>query len=144
MADHVALIRRAVDAVVARDIEGYQACLHDDFTIELPYAGSQGVTTKAGLVKLIGFLLHTFAEISFSIDRVHELADPNGLIIEYSSEARAFVGDIRYANRYVGIFEFRDGLISRWVEYANPVPFTEAMAALQAAAGGNAPRNNLE
>ena len=135
---NTAIIERALTAVANRDLTAYEACLHDDLVLELPYGAGQGPTTtdRAGLLGLIGLILSTFSSIHFHIDRAYELAAPDGLIIEYSSDMRA--GDVSYANRYVGIFEFRDGKIARWVEYADPAPFAKAFAAIKAAASHRA------
>jgi ketosteroid isomerase-like protein len=123
------LIRSALDAVERADVDGFMACLHDELVLEIPYTDG-APTDKAGLGGLIRFLLKTFATLRFELDTVYPVADSEQLVIEYHSDFAAKVDGVRYANRYVGIFDFRDGLISRWVEYANPVPFERVMEAI--------------
>ncbi|MCA1846364.1 MAG: nuclear transport factor 2 family protein [Actinobacteria bacterium] len=124
-----ALVRSALEAIEQGDLEAFLACLDDDLVLEIPYTDG-APTDKQGLAGLIGYLLKTFATRTFGVDAVHPVAGADQLVIEYHSDFAAHVDGIRYTNRYVGIFDFRDGLISRWVEYANPVPFNEVMEAI--------------
>ena len=133
----VGVVRRALDAAEAGDGEAYLACLADDVVVEVPYAAAESGTRldKAGIAGLMtGLIFKTFATRSFIIDRAMATADGATLAIEYHSEMRSRVGDVAYNNRYVGVFEFRDGLITLWREYANPLTFEAAMAAIKGAA----------
>jgi hypothetical protein len=38
--------------------------------------------------------------------------------------------EVRYANEYLGLFQFRDGLITSWREYDNPLVSSAATAGL--------------
>ena len=129
----VAVVRRALDASEAGDGEAYLACLADDVVIDLPYANAEGGQRldKAGITHLMGFVFKTFPTRSFAIDSAYTTPDGAALAIEYRSEMRSGVGDVEYNNRYVGVFEFRDGLITLWREYANPLIFEAAMADLR-------------
>lgn len=132
----VAVVRRALDAAEVGDAEAYLACLADDVVVELPYATAEGGPRldKAGIGGMMtGVIFKRFATRSFTIDRAFTTADGTTLAIEYHSQMRSRVGDVAYNNRYVGVFEFRDGLISVWREYANPLTFEAAMAAIKAA-----------
>ncbi|HVW34284.1 MAG TPA: nuclear transport factor 2 family protein [Acidimicrobiia bacterium] len=135
--EQVAVVRRALDAGEAGDADAYLACLADDVVLELPYASAEGGTRldKAGIARMVtGVVFRNFATRSFSIDRVFGTDDGTALAIEYGSELVSRVGDGHYENRYVGVFEFRAGLITRWREYANPLTFAAAMAAVKKAA----------
>lgn len=131
--DQLAVIRRALDAVEAGDVDGYLACLADDVVVDLPYAESGIKLDKAGIGRMIGFLVKTFATRSFGIEQVYVADDGPSLAIEYHSLMRSRIGDVDYANCYVGVFEFRDGLVTLWREYANPVAFDRAMEAIKMA-----------
>jgi ketosteroid isomerase-like protein len=129
---HLALVREAIDAIAAGDLDAVLGCLADDVVFEFPYAAGSQVLDRAGVRDVMAFVIRTFPTRRFQVDGVFELADPDGLIVEYSSEFATAGGDVHYANRYVAIFQFRDGLIRRWREYANPVPFERALAAVRA------------
>jgi ketosteroid isomerase-like protein len=126
---NLAVAEKAVAAIAAGDADALAALLADDAVFEFPYANGRPSYDKAGALGVIGFLIRTFPMRRFSVDRVFELADPDGLVIEYSSDFGA--GAVRYANHYVAILRFRAGLVTLWREYANPVPFERAVAALR-------------
>lgn len=132
---HLPLVQKVLDAFAAGDLDTLMDCLADDVVFEFPYSNEGDVIDKAAAGNLIGFVVRTFDRRAISIDRVYELAHDDGLILEYSSQFEATRVGVAYQNRYVAIFEFRDGLITRWREYANPLAFREAMAALEATAG---------
>ncbi|MEW6471557.1 MAG: nuclear transport factor 2 family protein [Actinomycetota bacterium] len=130
---NLAVVRKALDAIAAGDLEAVMACLTDDVVFEFPYSDGGTALDKAGAGRTIGYIIKTFPQRSFEISQPYELATGDGLVVEYSSEFRSAVGDVDYQNRYVAIFRFRNGLVSLWREYANPVPFENALAAIKAA-----------
>lgn len=129
---NIAAVHRALDAIAAGDLAGVMRCLADEVVFEFPYSENGTVLDKAGSERIIGFVIRTFTTRTFEVTGVHEVVAPDQLVIEYRSEFRADAG-VDYDNSYVAIFEFRHGLITRWREYANPIPFARAMAAIQAA-----------
>lgn len=58
--------------------------------------------------------------LNYGIQAIYELLDPDVLIAEYDSNARHLETGVPYRNKYLGIFHFRDGLISYWREYIDP------------------------
>jgi ketosteroid isomerase-like protein len=60
------------------------------------------------------------AGLNYSIQSIYELLAPDMLIAEYSSASRHLETGVPYGNQYLGIFRFRDGLISYWREYIDP------------------------
>ena len=51
---------------------------------------------------------------------LHELADPDALVVEYQSDGLVRSTGKPYRNRYIGVFRFRDGRICAWREFHNP------------------------
>jgi hypothetical protein len=51
----------------------------------------------------------SFAPYAYRIVELHSLEDPDRLIAEYTSHSHYLPRDLPYSNRYVGIFDFRDG-----------------------------------
>jgi ketosteroid isomerase-like protein len=107
------LVERFFGSLAAHDLEGYAACLHEDVVVELPFSKGAGPLDREGLLRLDSFLLKNFTEIRFEIIRVHELVATDALIVEYGSHFESETSGITYDNRYIGLFEFRDGLVSR-------------------------------
>jgi ketosteroid isomerase-like protein len=132
----MAVVQKALDAIAAGELDAVMACLTDDVVFEFPYGDGGTVLDKAGACRTIGFIIKTFAQRSFEIVEVYEPAGSDRLLVEYRSQFRSAVGDVDYANRYMAVFTFRDGLISLWREYADPVAFEQALAAIKAAQRG--------
>ena len=128
---NLGLVRKVLDAFAAGDLPTLMTHLADDVVFEFPYSHEGAALDRAAAHDLIGFVIRTFDDRTIALDRVYEPTNSDGLIIEYSSHFHATAGDVNYENRYVAFFEFRDGLISRWREYANPLPFEAAMKALR-------------
>ena len=62
-----------------------------------------------------------FTDFALELTEVHACLDPDELIAEYRSTARVIRNGNDYKNRYIGVFRFRDGRISHWKEFHNPV-----------------------
>ena len=69
--------------------------------------------------------LDEFTPLSYTIDQIHKLVDPDSLIAEYHSNATHIPSSKPYSNKYVGVLKFKDGKISYWREYVNPVVIYE-------------------
>lgn len=92
----------------------------DDLVIELPYASPpKRVEGKDTALAYLTGALGAFA-LELGIDEVHAGLDPDELIIEFSATGTYRPTGAPYANRYIAVFGFRDGLICRQREYYNP------------------------
>ena len=67
-------------------------------------------------------LAATFATFRFSLEitEVHECADPDRLVIEYTSIGEVVATGTSHTNRYIGVYWFRDGRIAHVREFSNP------------------------
>jgi limonene-1,2-epoxide hydrolase len=63
-----------------------------------------------------------------TITDICDLLDPNMLLARYRGDALGRDKPVVYQNDYLGVFEFRDGRISLWREYDNPVVSAAAIA----------------
>jgi ketosteroid isomerase-like protein len=101
----------------------------DDLVLELPYASPPlRLESKA---KVLRFLTGAFKVFRFRIDigdDVYDLADPESLILEYTSEGSVLTTGKPYCNRYIAIYRFRGDKISHVREYVNPAVTAEATA----------------
>lgn len=124
---NLAAVHTAFAAVGAGDVDGQLAVYTDDAVLELPFADPPvRVTGKADIRARLEPALATF-RFTLSVTDVLQCADPDTLVLEYTSEGRVSTTGVRYANSYIGIFRFRDGLICFQREYYNPVPAQRAM-----------------
>lgn len=123
------IVRRAFAGIAAGSAEQMLVDNYtDDMVIELPYASPPSdISTKVTALK---YLTAAFQTLRFSLEitDVHECVDPDLLILEYTSEGVVLATGKQYANRYIGVYWFRDGRIARVREFYNPVISAEAMA----------------
>ncbi len=124
-----ATFTRSLAALSRGDLEGHLAGCSDDFVLELPYADPPVTVTGKEAVR--AYLTPALATFSMHLDitrLIHGL-DPDVLIAEYTSEGHVTTTNKPYANSYIAIVRFRDGLICAQREYYNPVPASRALVA---------------
>jgi ketosteroid isomerase-like protein len=115
------VLRRAMSAIGALDVDAILAELHDDVLLQLPYENEVPDLDKAGFAELFKVMFTMYRQFDITLTDVYELVDPNRLIARYQGDCVGRDKDVRYANSYVGIFEFASGKISLWCEYDNPL-----------------------
>jgi ketosteroid isomerase-like protein len=128
-AANLALIERSFAAVGAGDMDGQLELCTDDMTLELPYADPpKTLRGKDAIRAHVGPALGIF-RFELRIDTVYECADPDLLVLEYTSEGHVATTGKAYANSYVGLVRFRDGRICWQREYYNPLVAKRALEA---------------
>ncbi len=115
-------------ASVARgDVDAQLEHCTDDLVMEFPYSDPpRTMEGKETIRAHLRSVLTTF-EIELEMTQVYECVDPDLLVAEYTSTGRVTTTGKPYANRYVGVVRFRDGLICEQREYYNPVPAVRAL-----------------
>jgi ketosteroid isomerase-like protein len=125
------IFTRMLDALGRQDWDGFEKYLADDLLAEWPYVVVPGFPTEMVGRKPFREALEggmkAFAPYAYRILEIYELKNPNQLIAEYTSHSRYLARGTPYNNRYVGIVDFANGLITRWREYVNPLIVREAM-----------------
>jgi ketosteroid isomerase-like protein len=125
---HVDVLRRAFAGVSAGDADQMLANYTDDMVLELPY--SDPPMTLRSKAEVHGYLAKAFQVFKFHLDitDVYETTDPDVLVAEYSGEGQVTTTGKPYNNSYIGVYRFRDGLIS-WVrEFYNPIVSVRALS----------------
>jgi ketosteroid isomerase-like protein len=115
------VLRRAMDAIGALDVDAVLAELHQDVLLQLPYEEQVPDLDKAGFGELFKVMFTMYRQFTITLTDVFDLVDPNQLIARYDGDCVGRDKDVRYANSYVGIFRFADGKITLWCEYDNPI-----------------------
>ena len=59
--------------------------------------------------------------MSLEITAVYECAEPDLLVLEYVSNGEVLTTGRPYANKYIGVYRFRDGRIWQVKEFHNPL-----------------------
>jgi hypothetical protein len=97
--------------------------ISEDIAFELPYGPGQKPLVVAGRERWLALNDATwpaFSRFAIGITAVHELVDPDALVIEYQSDGQVRASAKPYCNRYIGVFRFRGGRICEWREFHNP------------------------
>jgi uncharacterized protein len=120
-------LKKAFAGVSAADADQMLANYTEDLVLEMPYAA--GLHVLEGRETIRKFLHAAFKTLQFrlQITAVHETIDPEMTVVEYVSEGMAPLTGKPYANVYIGVYWFRDGLISHVKEYFDPTLTTEAL-----------------
>ena len=125
------IFHRMLDALGAKRFDEFESLLDPEIHCEWPYVVMQGFPTEMrGARRLRDMLevsLRTFAPYAYTVAQLHDLADPNALIVEYTSHSTYYPRHVPYSNRYVGYFGFRTNRICQWREYVNPLVVLEAL-----------------
>ena len=114
------LVRRAIGAVTAMDADTLSTLLHDDLEFQLPYERRVPDLDKDGFLELLRTSSFTlYRQFTIVLTHIYDTVDNDTLIARYEGDCIGHDG-VEYRNNYVGIFGFRDGLISSWREYDDP------------------------
>lgn len=121
LASELALIERAFAAIAAGDADAMLDRYAEDVVLELPYGDPPGKRIE-GRSAVRDYLAAAFRVFSLElrITEVHQLADPDTLVLEYESTGRMLTTGAPYANRYIGVYTFRDGLVTSVREFYDP------------------------
>lgn len=129
-----AVMTEALRRLGSADFEGACALLSEDVLCDWPYLPMKGLSHeirgRRAMQEFFAGGMSAFDPYLYEITAVYELVDPSRLIAEYRSNSRLRATNTPYRNAYLGIFEFRDGLIAWWREYINPMIVAEVMATL--------------
>ena len=117
------VVEAVMAAISAGGFDRLADYVTDDLVFELPYGPDFMPNPILGRdpwneMQLMTFKL--FSSFTLELLQVHECVDEDELIAEYRSDAVVARNGNPYANRYIGVFQFRDGKICAWREYHNP------------------------
>ncbi|MCW2630703.1 nuclear transport factor 2 family protein [Mycobacterium sp.] len=115
------VLTRAMAAIGQLDVDAVLAELHDDVIMQLPYEEAVPDMDKAGFGELLKVMFTMYKQFDITVKDIFELVDPDRLVARYDGDCIGRDKDVRYANRYIGVFTFRDGKMTLWCEYDNPL-----------------------
>jgi hypothetical protein len=123
-----ATIEASMKAVSEGDVDRQLAMCSDDFVLDLPYADPP--KTVAGKETVRTYLQSALGifQLELTITQIYDCADPDQLILEYTSVGSVTTTGKPYANRYIAVAAFRDGLVCSQREYYNPLPAARALS----------------
>jgi uncharacterized protein len=124
------LVRGLFAAVGTRDLDHLGKMVAEDVRFEAPYAGDGiSVVGREALVDMFGSTLGGFVDrLHLEITALYPGLNSDVLVAEYQSKATVLSTGRPYENRYIGVFERRNGLLALWREYFNPEILAAALA----------------
>jgi ketosteroid isomerase-like protein len=123
------MFRHGLDSLMAKDVSGWVDMWAEDGTMEFPFAPAahprlQGKKAVAEYMKAFP----TKVEISsFPFVRFHHSADGKTMVVEFSCIGRSLETGNQYNQSYVGVMDIRDGKISAYKDYFNPLVVLQSM-----------------
>jgi ketosteroid isomerase-like protein len=115
------LVKTLFAAIGTRDLGQLEKMVAEDVRFEAPYGSGTVVVGRQPLVEMFASILGgLFDHLHLQTTAVYPGLDPVVLIVEYESQATVLSTGRPYANRYIGVFRVRHGLLSFWREYFNP------------------------
>jgi len=125
------VVRRFLDALNSWDFDVLGELFAPDLVFELPFAPPGLVTRIEGGATFLEFVRRVpdvFDEERLHDIEIHTFADdPNEVVAEYRSDMNVVATGGKYRNRYVARFTVRDGRLTRFAEYCDPIPLLEAL-----------------
>jgi ketosteroid isomerase-like protein len=121
---------KALAALGARDFDALRALLSPDVRLEWPYHPSGEPVVIDGADALIAAtrVVEVFQSLDLRVIDVVEQASANRTIIEARSEGTYANGRPSYKNHYIFVLTVRDGKITEWREFYNPLEVMKVAA----------------
>jgi ketosteroid isomerase-like protein len=120
------LVREYIEGINAWDFEAMRALLAEDFVFEQMFAPPGMQSRFEGRESLLEFQ-KTFVD-TIKTENLHDVhletlhSDPGEIVATYKSDMEFSDPAMEYRNRYICRFTVRDGRITRFQEYFDPVP----------------------
>jgi uncharacterized protein len=129
-ARNVEVITQFYRTLETKDIRAFIALFAENGVQDMPDA-TQGhprrVETRAEIARLYAGFPEATNAVQFPNLRIYQSDDPNRMFVEVDGYVEFKHAPQPYQQSYINIFEFRDGQITLFREYYNPIPFAEAI-----------------
>ncbi|WP_199255715.1 nuclear transport factor 2 family protein [Mycolicibacterium mengxianglii] len=118
------VFRRSLELLLAKDIVGWLALCADDIVAEFPFAPKGYPRQLAGKAAVAGYM-QDYPEL-IDLQRItsletHAIGSSERVVGEWSAEGRVVPTDTPYAMSYVVFVSVRDGLMTHYRDYWNPL-----------------------
>jgi ketosteroid isomerase-like protein len=128
---NMAIVMRYIDAINRWDFDTQRELLAENAVFEMPYAPDGFERKIAGRDDILAFLETIPALVD--AENLHDVrlatyhSDPGEIVAEYRSDMILKPTNAAYRNEYIGRFTVRDGHITRFAEYYDPVRLIVAL-----------------
>lgn len=131
-----ALLREALGDALMPGPESLLDMMTEDVSFEFPFPLPDGIEVIEGKAALAAYLPKfgtLFTIEALVLDRAFVSRDGRNGVIEFAASAYANATGARYDQTYVSVVDLRDGLISRYRDYWNPLIVMAAVGGSDAA-----------
>ncbi|SDG25508.1 Ketosteroid isomerase-related protein [Lentzea fradiae] len=125
------LIPKALQLLLDKDMTGFAGLWAEDGVAEFPFAPPGWPSRLEGRAAIEDYLRDypkTLDIRSFPKQVVHRTADPDVQIVEFDAEGVVVATGKPYRASYIVVFETRDGEITSYRDYWNPLFVQEMWA----------------
>lgn len=132
---NVQVTRQVIGLVSDYRFDEIEEHIHDDIVMEAPYqAFHQGPMKRGreGFMAGFRFVPNVFKSFKLNIHEIYDCPDQDVVVFEQTSFGIFAANGSSYQNRYIMVFQFRDGKIVLWREYFNPEIMNANMAFMAA------------
>jgi uncharacterized protein len=130
-----ALLREGLGKALRPTGDTFLDLMTDDIKFEFPFYLPDGIEIIEGKQALGAYLPKVgelFTIESMTLDRSMLSADGRCGVLEFTSKAHANGSNRRYDQTYISVVDIKDGLISRYRDYWNPLVVLSATDGAQA------------
>ena len=113
--------------------EEWIALWADDGVLEFPFAPAGRKARYAGRLEILAYMQATSVRMGERIQveglhslQIHPLLDPTGMCVEMSVRGRVIADGAPYLQKYVAFIQIRDGELTLYREYWNPLVSADA------------------
>jgi ketosteroid isomerase-like protein len=128
---NMAVASRYIDAINRWDFDAMRGLLAEDAVFEMPYAPDGFERRFVGRENIVAFIetVPSFIDAenlhAVRLETYH--SDPGEVVAEYRSDMVVKPTGAGYRNEYISRFTVRDGQISRFAEYYDPIRLVIAL-----------------
>ena len=126
----VELARRSVETFVSKDIKGWVALADENILTEFPFAPEGSPRRLEGRDALYEYIKDYPSVIdirSMPTWKAYATDEPNTAIVEWSVSGKVLPNGNSYDMKYATFVTFRDGLMTNYREYWDPMTFLKNM-----------------
>ena len=127
----VELLRRSLDTFLAKYMKGWSELCDDNVVAEFPFAPEESPRRLEGREALYEYLRNCPSVIdvaSIPNLRIYATDDPDMAVAEWSASGKVLANGNAYEMSYATFATFKNGLMTNYREYWNPLAFMQAMS----------------
>jgi ketosteroid isomerase-like protein len=124
------VVERYFEIMNRLEIDALGDLFADDVVFRLPFAPEpipQETVGKAAVLEVYSGFPSLVSPLGFHDIEIKPLAADGGYVATYQSDCTMLPTGAPYRNRYIALFEVRDGKLAAFAEYFDPVVFLEAL-----------------